>query len=60
VAALVYIAAFDPDQGQSVSTLPADPPPGTPMPPILLSPTDSYCWIAGVRSTCPPGRRQIA
>jgi pimeloyl-ACP methyl ester carboxylesterase len=35
VAALVYIAAFAPDAGESVSTLIADPSPGTPVPPIL-------------------------
>jgi pimeloyl-ACP methyl ester carboxylesterase len=35
VAALVYIAAFAPDAGESVSTLIADPPPGAPVPPIL-------------------------
>ncbi|NYF59912.1 alpha/beta hydrolase [Micromonospora purpureochromogenes] len=35
VAALVYIAAFAPDKGESVQTLIADPPPGTPVPPIL-------------------------
>ena len=35
VAALVYIAAFAPDQGESVNTLIADPPPGAPVPPIL-------------------------
>jgi pimeloyl-ACP methyl ester carboxylesterase len=35
VAALVYIAAFAPDKGESVSTLIADPPPGAPVPPIL-------------------------
>ncbi|MCX4683317.1 alpha/beta hydrolase [Kitasatospora purpeofusca] len=35
VAALVYIAAFAPDQGESVATLIADPPPGAPVPPIL-------------------------
>jgi pimeloyl-ACP methyl ester carboxylesterase len=35
VAALVYITAFAPDQGESVSTLIADPPPGAPVPPIL-------------------------
>ncbi|WP_172386781.1 alpha/beta fold hydrolase [Streptomyces sp. MNP-20] len=34
-AALVYVAAFAPDKGESVSTLIADPPPGTPVPPIL-------------------------
>ncbi|MFD3931051.1 alpha/beta fold hydrolase [Streptomyces sp. NPDC058614] len=35
VAALVYIAAFAPDKGESVSTLIADPEPGAPVPPIL-------------------------
>lgn len=35
VAALVYIAAFAPDKGESVSTLIKDPAPGAPVPPIL-------------------------
>ncbi|WP_283136072.1 alpha/beta hydrolase [Rhizohabitans arisaemae] len=35
VAALVYIAAFAPDKGESVNSLIADPPPGAPVPPIL-------------------------
>lgn len=35
VEALVYIAAFAPDKGESVNTLIADPPPGAPVPPIL-------------------------
>ena len=35
VAGLVYITAFAPDKGESVSTLIADPPPGAPVPPIL-------------------------
>jgi pimeloyl-ACP methyl ester carboxylesterase len=35
VAALVYISAFAPDKGESVSTLIANPPPGAPVPPIL-------------------------
>ena len=35
VAALVYIAGFAPDNGESVNTLIADPPPGAPVPPIL-------------------------
>jgi len=35
VAGLVYIAAFAPDQGESVQTLIANPPPGAPVPPIL-------------------------
>ena len=34
VAALVYIAAFAPDKGESVGSLIADPPPGAPVPPI--------------------------
>jgi pimeloyl-ACP methyl ester carboxylesterase len=35
VTSLVYITAFAPDKGESVSTLIADPPPGAPVPPIL-------------------------
>jgi pimeloyl-ACP methyl ester carboxylesterase len=35
VAGLVYIAAFAPDKGESVSSLIKDPPPGAPVPPIL-------------------------
>ena len=35
VAGLVYIAAFAPDRGESVSTLIQNPPPGAPVPPIL-------------------------
>lgn len=35
VKALVYIAAFAPDQGESVQTLIANPPPGAAVPPIL-------------------------
>ena len=35
VKALVYIAAFAPDKGESVSALIKDPPPGAPVPPIL-------------------------
>ena len=35
VKALVYIAAFAPDKGESVQTLIANPPPGAPVPPIL-------------------------
>jgi pimeloyl-ACP methyl ester carboxylesterase len=35
VTALVYIAAFAPDHGESVQTLIADPTPGAPVPPIL-------------------------
>jgi len=35
VSALVYIAAFAPDAGESVQTLIANPPPGAAVPPIL-------------------------
>lgn len=41
VAALVYIAGFAPDEGESVGSLIKDPPPGAPVPPILL-PQDGY------------------
>ena len=44
VAALVYIAAFAPDKGESVSTLIKDPPPGAPVPPIL-APLDGYLLL---------------
>jgi len=41
VAGLVYITAFAPDKGESVSSLIQDPPPGAPVPPIL-PPQDGY------------------
>jgi pimeloyl-ACP methyl ester carboxylesterase len=41
VAGLVYIAAFAPDKGESVSALIKDPVPGAPIPPIL-PPKDGY------------------
>jgi pimeloyl-ACP methyl ester carboxylesterase len=44
VAALCYIAAFAPDQGESVNTLIADPPPGAPVPPIL-PPRDGFLFL---------------
>lgn len=44
VAALVYIAAFAPDNGESVSTLIKDPPTGAPVPPIL-PPVDGYLFL---------------
>src|SRR5690348_12275389 len=44
VASLVYIAAFAPDKGESVSTLIKDPPPGAPVPPIL-PPQDGYLFL---------------
>jgi pimeloyl-ACP methyl ester carboxylesterase len=44
VAGLVYITAFAPDEGESVSTLIADPPPGAPVPPIL-PPQDGFLFL---------------
>ncbi len=44
VAGLVYIAAFAPDKGESVSSLIKDPPPGAPVPPIL-PPVDGYLFL---------------
>lgn len=44
VERLVYIAAFAPDQGESVSTLIQDPPPGAPVPPIL-PPQDGFLFL---------------
>jgi pimeloyl-ACP methyl ester carboxylesterase len=41
VVGLVYIAAFAPDKGESVSTLIKAPPPGAPVPPVL-PPQDGY------------------
>jgi pimeloyl-ACP methyl ester carboxylesterase len=44
VAALVYVAAFAPDLGESVATLIKDPVPGAPVPPIL-PPQDGYLLL---------------
>jgi pimeloyl-ACP methyl ester carboxylesterase len=44
VAGLVYIAAFAPDAGESVSALIANPPPGAPTPPIL-PPQDGFLFL---------------
>jgi pimeloyl-ACP methyl ester carboxylesterase len=44
VTALVYVAAFAPDAGESVNTLIADPPPGAPVPPIL-PPQDGFLFL---------------
>jgi len=44
VVGLVYIAAFAPDAGESVATLIKDPPPGSPVPPIL-PPTDGFLLL---------------
>jgi pimeloyl-ACP methyl ester carboxylesterase len=44
VAGLVYITAFAPDKGESVSALIKDPPPGAPVPPIL-PPQDGFLFL---------------
>lgn len=44
VEGLVYIAAFAPDTGESVSSLIKDPPPGAPVPPIL-PPQDGFLLL---------------
>src|ERR1700720_1932154 len=44
VVGLVYVAAFAPDKGESVSTLIKNPPPGAPVPPIL-APQDGYLFL---------------
>jgi pimeloyl-ACP methyl ester carboxylesterase len=44
VSKLVYITAFAPDQGESVSSLIKDPPAGAPVPPIL-PPQDGYLFL---------------
>src|ERR1700730_16153964 len=44
VVGLVYVAAFAPDRGESVSMLIKDPVPGAPVPPIL-PPVDGYLLL---------------
>src|SRR3984893_6081602 len=44
VKGLVYVAAFAPDHGESVSSLIADPAPGAPVPPIL-PPQDGFLFL---------------
>jgi pimeloyl-ACP methyl ester carboxylesterase len=44
VVGLVYIAAFAPDKGESVSSLIKDPPPGAAVPPIL-PPQDGFLFL---------------
>jgi pimeloyl-ACP methyl ester carboxylesterase len=44
VVGLVYVTAFAPDKGESVSTLIKDPPAGAPVPPIL-PPQDGYLFL---------------
>src|SRR6267142_1085492 len=48
VAGLVYIAAFAPDKGESVSSLIKDPLPGAPVPPIL-PPQDGFLFLDPAR-----------
>ncbi|MGC1948877.1 MAG: alpha/beta hydrolase, partial [Pseudolabrys sp.] len=48
VAGLVYITAFAPDEGESVNTLIANPPPGAPVPPIL-PPKNGYLFLDKVK-----------
>lgn len=48
VSGLVYIAAFAPDAGESVSSLIANPPPGAPVPPIL-PPVDGFLFLDRAR-----------
>jgi len=50
VTDLVYIAAFAPDKGESVSSLIANPPPGAPVPPIL-PPKDGYLFLDRAKFT---------
>ena len=44
VEALVYVTAYAPDKGESVSTLLANPPPDAPVPPIL-PPQDGFLFL---------------
>ena len=44
VKGLVYVAAFAPDTGESVSSLIANPPPGASVPPIL-PPTEGFLFL---------------
>jgi pimeloyl-ACP methyl ester carboxylesterase len=48
VAGLVYIAAFAPDKGESVSALIKNQPPGAPVPPIM-PPRDGYLVLDRAR-----------
>ena len=49
VAGLVYVAAFVPDKGESVSALIKDPPPNAPVPPIL-PPQDGFLLLDKAKS----------
>ncbi|MBJ6759178.1 alpha/beta hydrolase [Myxococcaceae bacterium JPH2] len=48
VKGLVYVAAFAPDRGESVSSLIKDPPPGAAVPPIL-PPRDGFLFLDNTR-----------
>ena len=48
VQGLVYVAAFVPDKGESVSSLIKNPPPGAPVPPIL-PPQDGFLFLDQAR-----------
>jgi pimeloyl-ACP methyl ester carboxylesterase len=48
VEGLVYVAAFAPDEGESVSSLIANPPAGAPVPPIL-PPQDGFLLLDAAR-----------
>jgi len=48
VAGVVYVTAFAPDTGESVSTLIANPPPGAPVPPIL-PPVDGFLFLDSMK-----------
>jgi pimeloyl-ACP methyl ester carboxylesterase len=50
VAALVYVAAFAPDKGESVNALIKNPPPGAPVPPIL-PPQDGFLFLDKAKFT---------
>jgi pimeloyl-ACP methyl ester carboxylesterase len=50
VAALVYIAAFAPDKGESVNALIKNPLPGAPVPPIL-PPQDGFLFLDKAKFT---------
>jgi pimeloyl-ACP methyl ester carboxylesterase len=52
VVGLVYITAFAPDEGESVNTLIANPPPGAPVPPIL-PPKNGYLFLDKSNSGTP-------
>src|SRR5215510_9154156 len=58
VVALVYIAAFAPDKGESVNSLIKDPPPGAPVPPIV-GPKDGFLALVIRRQAASRGTNRI-